>query len=111
MAGCQFFYMRVGRLMRLATKIVKAVGIVTRNRTFKSTCLASRYKLVNGEKVSYHGIFYYLQCGKPTSFLPPVFLLTARWYGELPSASGLACVFAKSWLTDASFLVQIKLSR
>jgi len=23
--------------------------------------------------------------------------LTARWYGELPSVSGLACVFAKSW--------------
>ena len=22
--------------------------------------------------------------------------LTARWYGELPSVSGLACVFAKS---------------
>ena len=23
--------------------------------------------------------------------------ITARWYGELPSVSGLACVFAKSW--------------
>ena len=25
-----------------------------------------------------------------------LYLLTARWYGELPSVSGLACVFAKS---------------
>ena len=41
----------------------------------------------------------------------PECTITARWYGELPSVSGLACVFAKSRLTDASFLVQIKLSR
>ena len=68
--GQPIFYMRVGRLMRLATKIVKAAGIVTRNRKFESTCWVSGYKLVNGEKVSYHDIFYYLQCGKPNSFSP-----------------------------------------
>jgi len=62
--------MRVGRLMRLATKIVKAAGIVTRNRKFEWTKCASRYKLVNGENVTCHGIFYYLQCGKPNSFSP-----------------------------------------
>jgi len=68
--GQPIFYMRVGRLMRLATKIVKAAGIVTRNRKFEWTKCASRYKLVNGENVTCHGIFYYLQCGKPNSFSP-----------------------------------------
>ena len=57
--------------MRLATKIVRAAEIVMRNIMFESTCLASWCKLVNGEKVSYQGIFYYLQSGKPNSFTPP----------------------------------------
>ena len=68
--GQPIFYMRVGRLMRLATKIVKATGVVTRNIKFVWTKCASRYKLVNGENVTYHGIFYYLQSGKPNSFSP-----------------------------------------
>jgi len=58
--GQPIFYMRVGRLMRLATKIVKAAGIVTRKIKLESTCWASRYKLINGEKVSGHDAFYYL---------------------------------------------------
>ena len=35
-------------------------------------------------RVGYHGIVH------------EILNLTARWYGELPSVSGLACVFAKS---------------
>jgi hypothetical protein len=105
------FYKRVGRLMRLATKIVKVAGIVTRNMEFDWTNCGSWYKLVKGEKGSYHGIFYYLQCGKPNSFTPP------RIFYNGPVVWGVAvCVrvgmcFCKVPVSGQDFRVTIKLSR
>ena len=51
--------------MRLAKRIVKIAGIVTRNRSLKTPLEHRGINLLNGEKVSCHGIFYYLQSGKP----------------------------------------------
>jgi hypothetical protein len=42
------------------------------------------------QKVSFHGRFYYLQCGRPNDRSRKIFVVTARWYGQLPSVSGLA---------------------
>jgi hypothetical protein len=36
------------------------------------------------------------QAGKRTPKIKHNCSITARWYGELPSVSGLACVFAQS---------------
>ena len=51
--------------MRLAKRIVKVVGIITQNRGFKAPLEYRGIYLSNSEKVSCHGVFYYLQCGKP----------------------------------------------
>jgi hypothetical protein len=46
--------------MRLAKKIVKIVGFVTRNEPKKGLVERRGTKLVNGEKFSCHGEQYYL---------------------------------------------------
>ena len=53
--GQPIFYMRVGRIMRLAQKIVKVAGIVTRNEPEKGAIERRSTNLMNGEKVSCHG--------------------------------------------------------
>ena len=82
--------MRVGRIMRLAKKIVRVYEIVTQNEPEKVPVERRDTNFINGEKVSIHDAFYYLQCWKPNVLIFTVLLLTARWYGELPSVSGLA---------------------
>ncbi len=62
--GVQFF-ITGGKVMRLAKRIVKVAGIITRNRGFKAPLEHRGINLLNGEKVSCLGGFYYLQCGKP----------------------------------------------
>ncbi|HUV01504.1 MAG TPA: hypothetical protein VMW32_11120, partial [Bacteroidales bacterium] len=53
--GQPIFYMRGGRIMRLAQKIVKVAGFVTRNRFLKAPVACRNTRLINGEKVSCHG--------------------------------------------------------
>jgi hypothetical protein len=57
--------MSVGKVMRLAQKVVKAAGFVTQNETRKGPVERRGTNLINGEKVSCHGKLNYLQCGKP----------------------------------------------
>jgi hypothetical protein len=79
---------------RQATKFVRVAVIVTQNKTWTKPDECRGTILIDGEKVSYQGKHNYEQCGQPRVETRCVFLLTARWYGELPSVSGLACVFA-----------------
>jgi hypothetical protein len=46
--------MSVGRLMRLAQKVVKAAGFVPQNETWKGPVERRGTDLINGEKVSCH---------------------------------------------------------
>jgi hypothetical protein len=57
--------MRVGRIMRLAKKIVKAYKFVTQNKVWKGPVERRGINLINGEKVSCHDELNYLQCGQP----------------------------------------------
>jgi hypothetical protein len=57
--------MRVGKIMRLAKKIVKAYNFVTKTEAWKGPVERRGTNLINGEKVSCHGKLNYLQCGKP----------------------------------------------
>jgi hypothetical protein len=93
-AGGQFFLYVRGQDKRQATKFVTVAVIVTQNKTWKKADECRGTKLKDGEKVSYQGKHIYEQCGQPRVETRCVFLLTARWYGKLPSVSGLACVFA-----------------
>ena len=54
-SGKPIFYMCVGKIMRLAQKIVKVAGIVTRNEPEKGAVERRGTNLINGEKVSCHG--------------------------------------------------------
>jgi len=63
--GQPIFYMSDCKLMRLATKAVKAAGFVPQNETRKGPVERRGTNLINGEKVSCHGKLNYLQCGKP----------------------------------------------
>ena len=88
--------MRGGFSMRLAQKFVKVNEIVTRERVGGVPVECRGTNIICGEKHNCQDKFNYMQCGKPHVPELRVFLLTARWYGELPSVSGLACVFAQS---------------
>ena len=62
--------MRVGRIMRLAKKLVTAYEIVTRKRKWKGTVERRGTKLINGDKVLSHDVLTYLQSGKPNVLNP-----------------------------------------
>ena len=82
--------------MRLAQKFVTVNEIVTRERVRGGPVECRGTNTIGGEKHNCQDNLNYMQCGKPHVPASRVFLLTARWYGELPSVSGLACVFAQS---------------
>ena len=52
--GQPIFYMSVGRLMRLAQKIVKAFKFVTRKKEWEEPVELRGTNLINGENVSCH---------------------------------------------------------
>ena len=76
--------------MRLAKRIVKVVGIITQNRGFKAPLEYRGIYLSNSEKVSCHGVFYYLQCGKPH-----IMSSVARIFANGPTIKG-GCVSRRS---------------
>ena len=57
--------MRAGKIMRLAKEFVTVYGCVNRNEIGKGPVERRGTNLINGEKVSCHGEYNYLQCGQP----------------------------------------------
>jgi hypothetical protein len=60
--GKPIFYLSVGKLIRLATKTVKANGFVTRNEAWKGPVERRGTNLTNGKKLSCHDELNYMQC-------------------------------------------------
>jgi len=53
--GQPIFYMRVGKIMRLAQKIVKVAEFVPQDEAWRGPVERRGTKLINGEKVSCQG--------------------------------------------------------